>query len=374
MPSDVTGSSIYNQRDGDFEFRPGPIFTNLLLADEINRAPPKTQAALLEAMQERQVTIEGVTHLLERPFIVLATQNPIEYEGTYPLPEAQLDRFLLRIGDRLPEPERRVGDARAPARAPRGRGRARAGRRPRRRCSRCSARSRTCTCARASAATSSTSSPRRATSTRVQVGASPRGTLALLKLARVPRRARRPRLRHPRRREGGRRARARPPADAAARAVGAARRAARTSSPRCSRPCRRRAAEDLARRAADRRRGAPAPRLTRYAGARRALGLLGALVVRPARARGARRAVRGARSRSGSARARRPSSRVAVELDARAGGRGDELDARRWSSSPRAPVDGSSCCSRCPAASSVEGGASPRRCRLGRRRRARRSS
>jgi MoxR-like ATPase len=98
MPSDVTGSSIFNQREADFEFRPGPIFTNLLLADEINRAPPKTQAALLEAMQERQVTIEGNTRPLARPFIVLATQNPIEYEGTYPLPEAQLDRFLLRIG------------------------------------------------------------------------------------------------------------------------------------------------------------------------------------------------------------------------------------------------------------------------------------
>jgi MoxR-like ATPase len=97
MPSDVTGSSIWNQRDADFEFRPGPIFTNLLLADEINRAPPKTQAALLEAMQERQATIEGTTHPLARPFLVLATQNPIEYEGTYPLPEAQLDRFLLRV-------------------------------------------------------------------------------------------------------------------------------------------------------------------------------------------------------------------------------------------------------------------------------------
>jgi MoxR-like ATPase len=96
MPSDVTGSSIWNQRDADFEFRAGPIFTNLLLADEINRAPPKTQAALLEAMQERQVTIEGATHRLERPFLVIATQNPLEYEGTYPLPEAQLDRFLLR--------------------------------------------------------------------------------------------------------------------------------------------------------------------------------------------------------------------------------------------------------------------------------------
>jgi MoxR-like ATPase len=96
MPADVTGSSIWNQRDGDFEFRRGPVFTNLLLADEINRAPPKTQAALLEGMQERQVTIEGATFPLERPFLVMATQNPIEYEGTYPLPEAQLDRFLLR--------------------------------------------------------------------------------------------------------------------------------------------------------------------------------------------------------------------------------------------------------------------------------------
>ena len=97
MPGDVTGSSIFDQRTSDFEFRPGPIFTNVLLADEINRAPPKTQAALLEGMQERQVTIEGRTHPLERPFLVLATQNPVEYEGTYPLPEAQLDRFLLRL-------------------------------------------------------------------------------------------------------------------------------------------------------------------------------------------------------------------------------------------------------------------------------------
>jgi MoxR-like ATPase len=108
MPSDVTGSSIWNQRDGDFEFRPGPIFANLLLSDEINRAPPKTQAALLEAMQERQVTIEGHTHPLERPFLVIATQNPIEYEGTYPLPEAQLDRFLLRTAFGYPSREGEV--------------------------------------------------------------------------------------------------------------------------------------------------------------------------------------------------------------------------------------------------------------------------
>src|SRR5437867_1914252 len=105
MPSDVTGSSIFNQRTGDFEFRPGPIFTNLLLGDEINRAPPKTQAALLEAMQEQQVTIEGQTNPLERPFIVIATQNPIEYEGTYPLPEAQLDRFILRASVGYPSPD-----------------------------------------------------------------------------------------------------------------------------------------------------------------------------------------------------------------------------------------------------------------------------
>ena len=103
MPSDVTGASIYDQKRSEFEFHPGPVFANLLLADEINRAPAKTQAALLEAMQERQVTIEGVSHLLDRPFLVLATQNPIEYEGTYPLPEAQLDRFLVRISVGYPE-------------------------------------------------------------------------------------------------------------------------------------------------------------------------------------------------------------------------------------------------------------------------------
>ncbi len=97
LPSDVTGVSIYNQKAGDFEFRPGPIMAQVVLADEINRATPKTQSALLEAMEERQTTVDGVTHPLPRPFIVLATQNPIEYEGTFPLPEAELDRFLLRI-------------------------------------------------------------------------------------------------------------------------------------------------------------------------------------------------------------------------------------------------------------------------------------
>jgi MoxR-like ATPase len=97
LPADLTGSFIYDQRRGEFEFRRGPLFTGLLLADEVNRTPPKTQAALLEAMQERQVTVEGETFLLPAPFHVLATANPIEYEGTYPLPEAQLDRFLLRV-------------------------------------------------------------------------------------------------------------------------------------------------------------------------------------------------------------------------------------------------------------------------------------
>ncbi len=97
LPSDVTGVSIYNPATQTFEFRPGPILGQIILADEINRATPKTQAALLEAMEERQVTVDGVTHILPRPFMVLATQNPIEYEGTFPLPEAQLDRFLLRL-------------------------------------------------------------------------------------------------------------------------------------------------------------------------------------------------------------------------------------------------------------------------------------
>jgi MoxR-like ATPase len=98
LPADITGTYIYNVKSGDFELRKGPIFTNILLADEINRAPPKTQAALLEAMQERQVTLDGKTHTLQDPFIVIATQNPIEYEGVYPLPEAQLDRFLVKLG------------------------------------------------------------------------------------------------------------------------------------------------------------------------------------------------------------------------------------------------------------------------------------
>jgi MoxR-like ATPase len=103
LPSDITGVNVFNQKSGEFEFRPGPILTQIVLADEVNRAGPRTQSALLEAMEERQVTVDGVTRPLPRPFLVLATQNPVELEGTFPLPEAQLDRFLLRIAIGYPE-------------------------------------------------------------------------------------------------------------------------------------------------------------------------------------------------------------------------------------------------------------------------------
>ncbi len=108
LPSDVTGVSIYNQKTQEFEFRPGPLMAQIVLTDEINRATPKTQSALLEAMEERQITVDGVTHRLDRPFLVMATQNPIEYEGTFPLPEAQLDRFLMRISLGYPDPEQEI--------------------------------------------------------------------------------------------------------------------------------------------------------------------------------------------------------------------------------------------------------------------------
>jgi MoxR-like ATPase len=104
LPSDITGVSIYNQKTGDFEFRPGPIMAQVVLADEVNRATPKTQSALLEAMEERQVTVDGVTHRMPQPFMVIATQNPIEYEGTFPLPEAQLDRFMAQVHLGYPSP------------------------------------------------------------------------------------------------------------------------------------------------------------------------------------------------------------------------------------------------------------------------------
>ena len=108
LPSDVTGVSVYNQKTNEFEFRPGPIMAQIVLADEVNRATPKTQSALLEAMEEGQVTVDGVTYELPQPFMVLATQNPIEYEGTFPLPEAQLDRFFLRISLGYPDPDHEV--------------------------------------------------------------------------------------------------------------------------------------------------------------------------------------------------------------------------------------------------------------------------
>jgi MoxR-like ATPase len=184
LPSDITGSSIYNQRDGEFEFRPGPVFANLLLADEINRAPAKTQAALLEAMQERQVTIDGQTNQLPKPFLVIATQNPIEFEGTYPLPEAQLDRFLLRITVGYPSEddewrilERRVDRKADEVELRRVTGAEEIGRLKR-----------TAEDVHVSEAvgryivslvTATRSSPR------VQIGSSPRGSLAVLKLARV---------------------------------------------------------------------------------------------------------------------------------------------------------------------------------------------
>jgi MoxR-like ATPase len=183
MPSDVTGASIYNQKTAEFVFREGPVFANLLLADEINRAPAKTQSALLEAMQERQVTTEGTTRQLPRPFLVIATQNPIEYEGTYPLPEAQLDRFLIRMRLGYPSEddevailrariERAVDEVRLEAVVP------------------------AATLSRMQAGVEQVFVAETITryvvalveatrsSTRVQVGASPRGSLALLKLSR----------------------------------------------------------------------------------------------------------------------------------------------------------------------------------------------
>jgi MoxR-like ATPase len=108
LPSDVTGVSIYNQKNAEFEFRPGPVIAQIVLADEINRATPKTQASLLEAMEERQITVDGSTYRMPQPFMVLATQNPIEYEGTFPLPEAQLDRFMMRIRLGYPQPAEEV--------------------------------------------------------------------------------------------------------------------------------------------------------------------------------------------------------------------------------------------------------------------------
>jgi MoxR-like ATPase len=109
LPADIVGTNVYNQREGRFEFRPGPIFANVVIVDEINRASPKTQSGLLECMQERQVTVDAVSHELARPFLVFATQNPVEYEGTYPLPEAQVDRFMVRVSLGYPNAEEEAG-------------------------------------------------------------------------------------------------------------------------------------------------------------------------------------------------------------------------------------------------------------------------
>ena len=184
LPADVVGTNVFNQRESRFEFRPGPIFANVVLVDEINRASPKTQSGLLECMQERRVTVDVHTHELARPFLVLATQNPIEYEGTYPLPEAQVDRFMVRLSLGYPdaageaamlathESGDRVGDARA------GRRRRRAARRAGRRRARARVRRR---CAATSSRCSRTRAPTRASSS----GASPRAGLLLLRAAKA---------------------------------------------------------------------------------------------------------------------------------------------------------------------------------------------
>ena len=156
LPADVTGSFLYDQRTRDFTFRAGPVFTNLLLADEINRTPPKTQAALLEAMQEKQVSVEGVTYRLDPPFHVLATANPIEYEGTYPLPEAQLDRFLLRVSFGYPTRDEEWEVLRRRMSRRQEEAELDAGRRRRARCAACRPRWRTSRSRTRSAATSST--------------------------------------------------------------------------------------------------------------------------------------------------------------------------------------------------------------------------
>ena len=117
LPADIVGTNVYNQREQRFEFRPGPIFANVVIVDEINRASPKTQSGLLECMQERQVTVDATSHELARPFMVFATQNPVEYEGTYPLPEAQVDRFMIRVSLGYPNAEEEAGCSPATRRA-----------------------------------------------------------------------------------------------------------------------------------------------------------------------------------------------------------------------------------------------------------------
>ena len=211
LPSDVTGVNVFNQQQNEFEFRPGPVFANLLLVDEVNRASPKTQAALLECMEERQVSVDGVTYALEPPFMVMATQNPIEYEGTYPLPEAQLDRFTMRLSLGYPPlaEEARMLDEQTSGAAARihsspvadARRRAAAGR----------GRAPACTSRRASAATSSRCCGRRA-ATSASISVPVREPESPCCGWRRRGRSRGSRLRHSRRREGRRGAGARAPA------------------------------------------------------------------------------------------------------------------------------------------------------------------
>ncbi len=185
LPADVVGTNVFNQRENRFEFRPGPVFANVVLVDEINRASPKTQSGLLECMQERHVTVDVHTHELARPFIVLATQNPVEYEGTYPLPEAQLDRFMVRVSLGYPRPGGRGGDARrARGRRPRARRSSRSRRSPEVLAAQARRGARSRERVRCAATSSRCSSATRA-DPRTELGASPRAGLMLLKAAKA---------------------------------------------------------------------------------------------------------------------------------------------------------------------------------------------
>ncbi len=221
MPGDITGSMVIDSSRGELSFREGPVFTNLLLADEINRTPPKTQSALLEAMEEGQVSVDGVSHALPRPFLVAATQNPVEYEGTYPLPEAQLDRFLLKVV--LPVPDRAAGARdRDPARVrlrPAGRRRLR-GRPPSPAAADIEAGRRAVREVQVSPEVAGyvvdvARATRQAPS--LGLGASPRGAVALMRTPRAWAWLSGPRLRDPGRREGARPGHAGPPPLAATR-------------------------------------------------------------------------------------------------------------------------------------------------------------
>ena len=371
MPSDVTGSSIYNQREADFEFRPGPIFANLLLADEINRAPPKTQAALLEAMQERQVTLRGRRRARSAAVPRARDAEPDRVRGHLPAARGAARPLPAAHVGRLPVARRRVADARQPCRARPGRGRARAGRSTRRRCSRDAGGAR-------GGATSSepvglymvdiAAATRAAQS--VQVGASPRGSLALLKLVALPGRARRPRLRDARRRQGDRRARARAPADAPTRAVGAAGvgRGRRPRAPR--RRCRRRPPTTSNRRRVTR---SASPKLAAYA-ALSALGLLAALVSgRPELVALTAPFLLALGVGLALATPPRLDGRASSSSD-RSGARGRRGAARARARRPRRRSTASTSTSASRPASSSPRGAQPRRAQPARRRAARRSS